>query len=121
VQDIAHVINYDLPDGAETFIHRAGRTGRAGLSGVATTLFGREQRSELMQLERTLGIQMERVRESGDAAELAVDRHRSRIPASQPIYARKAAAAHASARVETRAAMRMDRLPGEFLQAQMEN
>jgi len=62
VQDIAHVINYDLPDGAETFIHRAGRTGRAGLSGVATTLFGREQRSELMQLERTLGIQMERVR-----------------------------------------------------------
>ena len=122
VQDIAHVINYDLPDGAETFIHRAGRTGRAGLSGVATTLFGREQRSELMQLERTLGIQMERVRESGDAAEhAAVDRHRGRIPASQPIYARKTGALHGNARVETRAAMRMDRLPGEFLQAQMEN
>jgi ATP-dependent RNA helicase RhlE len=122
VQDIAHVINYDLPDGAETFIHRAGRTGRAGLSGVATTLFGREQRSELMQLERTLGIQMERVRESGDSTtEHAADRHRSRIPASQPIYARKMGAAHGNARVETRAAMRMDRLPGEFLQAQMEN
>ena len=59
VQDIAHVINYDLPEIAENFIHRVGRTGRAGKSGVASTLFGREQRSELMQLERTLGIRME--------------------------------------------------------------
>jgi ATP-dependent RNA helicase RhlE len=61
VQDIAHVINYDLPEIAENFIHRVGRTGRAGKSGVASTLYGREQRSDLMQLERTLGIRMERV------------------------------------------------------------
>src|SRR5216684_1229985 len=39
VQDIAHVINYDLPEIAENFIHRVGRTGRAGKSGVASTLF----------------------------------------------------------------------------------
>ena len=61
VQDIAHVINYDLPEVAENFIHRVGRTGRAGEQGVASTLFGREQRSELHQLERTLGIRMERM------------------------------------------------------------
>src|ERR1017187_3349955 len=61
VQDIAHVINYDLPENAECFIHRAGRTGRAGERGVASTLFGREQRSDLYQLERTLGIRMERM------------------------------------------------------------
>src|SRR6266436_6595786 len=42
VQDIAHVINYDLPDVAENFIHRVGRTGRAGERGVASTLFLRE-------------------------------------------------------------------------------
>ncbi len=35
VQDIAHVINYDLPDIAENFIHRVGRTGRAGRSGIS--------------------------------------------------------------------------------------
>ena len=59
VQDIAHVINYDLPEVAENFIHRVGRTGRAGGHGVASTLFAREQRSDLYQLERTLGIRME--------------------------------------------------------------
>jgi ATP-dependent RNA helicase RhlE len=61
VQDVAHVINYDLPEIAENFIHRVGRTGRAGKSGVASTLFGRDQRSDLLQLERTLGIRMERM------------------------------------------------------------
>ena len=60
VQDIAHVINYDLPEVAENFIHRVGRTGRAGERGVASTLYLREQRTELFQLERALGIRIER-------------------------------------------------------------
>jgi ATP-dependent RNA helicase RhlE len=68
VQDIAHVINYDLPEIAENFIHRVGRTGRAGKIGVASTLFGRDQRSELQQLERTLGIRMERMQADNDFA-----------------------------------------------------
>ncbi len=62
VQDIAHVINYDLPEVAENFIHRVGRTGRNGGHGLASTLFAKEQRSELFQLERALGIKMERLR-----------------------------------------------------------
>ena len=64
VQDIAHVINYELPEIAENFIHRVGRTGRAGGSGVASTFFTRDQRSELQLLERTLGIRMERMEKS---------------------------------------------------------
>jgi ATP-dependent RNA helicase RhlE len=60
VQDIAHVINYDLPDVAENFIHRVGRTGRAGKQGIASTLFVKEQRSDLFQLERALGIRIEK-------------------------------------------------------------
>jgi ATP-dependent RNA helicase RhlE len=60
VHEIAHVINYDLPEVAENFIHRVGRTGRAGGTGVASTLFGREQRTDLFLLERALGIKMER-------------------------------------------------------------
>src|SRR6202161_2247699 len=62
VQDIAHVINYDMPELAESFIHRVGRSGRAGGHGLASTLFSPEQRSDLHQLERTLGIQMERMK-----------------------------------------------------------
>jgi len=68
VQDIAQVINYDLPEIAENFIHRVGRTGRNGRYGVASTLFVKEQRSELFQLERALGIKMERMREEETAS-----------------------------------------------------
>ncbi len=60
VQDIAHVINYDLPEIAEDFIHRIGRTGRAGKKGTASTFFERSQTREILQLERTLGVKMER-------------------------------------------------------------
>jgi ATP-dependent RNA helicase RhlE len=59
VQDIAHVINYDLPQVAEDFIHRVGRTGRAGETGLSSTLVERTQRGELRQLERALGIKIE--------------------------------------------------------------
>jgi len=101
VQDIAHVINYDLPEIAENFIHRVGRTGRAGEHGVASTLFGREQRSDLYQLERTLGIRMERMSSAGEQRGSS-DRKRSD-------------------RVESTPRARMVRLPGEVLQVQMQS
>jgi len=103
VQDIAHVINYDLPEVAENFIHRVGRTGRAGKRGVASTLFAREQRSELFQLERTLGIRMERMQADSQLPETQV---RPRDGAS---------------RMSLTPEPRMVRLPGEILQAQMES
>ena len=104
VQDIAHVINYDLPEIAENFIHRVGRTGRAGKMGVASTLFGREQRSELLQLERTLGIRMERMQAEGQ------------LPAPKPEPTQIELD-----RMHTNSASRMARLPGETLQAQFGN
>ena len=101
VQDIAHVINYDLPEIAENFIHRVGRTGRAGELGVASTLFSRDQRTELFQLERTLGIKMERM-PVGAAEPEENDRVQSGIDfmprASKP---------------------KLAPLPGEFLQVEM--
>jgi len=62
VEEIAHVINYDLPEAAESFIHRVGRTGRLGKRGCASTLFTRNERADLQQLERTLGVRIENPR-----------------------------------------------------------
>ena len=98
VQDIAHVINYDLPEDPESFIHRAGRTGRAGGRGVASTLFAREQRSDLFQLERTLGIRIERMGDVSGHSERNIQTAR-RDYVSAP-------------------ATRMARLPGEVFQTQ---
>lgn len=60
VDDVAHVINYDVPKIAEDFIHRVGRTGRAGLQGRASTLAAGAEVLELRQIERTLKLNMER-------------------------------------------------------------
>jgi ATP-dependent RNA helicase RhlE len=60
VDDVAHVINYDLPKMAEDFIHRVGRTGRAGLQGRASTLVAGAEVLELRQIERTLQLRIER-------------------------------------------------------------
>lgn len=60
VDDVAHVINYDVPKMAEDFIHRVGRTGRAGLQGCASTLVAGAEVLELRQIERTLQLKIER-------------------------------------------------------------
>lgn len=62
VDDVAHVINYDVPKMAEDFIHRVGRTGRAGLQGRASTLAAGAEVLELRQIERTLKLKIERLR-----------------------------------------------------------
>jgi ATP-dependent RNA helicase RhlE len=62
VDDVAHVINYDLPKMAEDFIHRVGRTGRAGLQGRASTLVAGAEVLELRHIERSLQLRIERKR-----------------------------------------------------------
>jgi ATP-dependent RNA helicase RhlE len=66
VDDIAQVINYDLPAIPEDFIHRVGRTGRAGAKGSAVTFFSGVERSDLARLERTLQLKMQRGRVDND-------------------------------------------------------
>ena len=66
VDNVAHVINYDVPKMAEDFIHRIGRTGRAGQQGRASTLAAGAEVLELRQIERTLKLTMQRLQ--GDPA-----------------------------------------------------
>src|ERR1700691_4042673 len=59
VDDIAHVVNYDLPQEAGNFIHRVGRTGRAGARGASWTFAVPLERSEVRNIERVLGIKVQ--------------------------------------------------------------
>jgi ATP-dependent RNA helicase RhlE len=61
VDGIAHVINYDLPKGAEVFIHRVGRTGRLKATGTATTFVIPEQIREIREIERILKAKLDRL------------------------------------------------------------
>lgn len=55
IQDLGVVINYDLPDVAETYVHRIGRTGRAGNSGVAFSFCTQEEHSMLRSIQKLTG------------------------------------------------------------------
>ena len=68
VDGISHVVNYDLPQVPEDFIHRVGRTGRAGARGTASTFFSRSERSTVAQIERTLSIRLTRYQGSGEVS-----------------------------------------------------
>ena len=56
VEGVSHVINFDPPADHDTYVHRVGRTGRAGNSGVGVTLVGAGERHEVRQLARRLGL-----------------------------------------------------------------
>jgi ATP-dependent RNA helicase RhlE len=60
VSSISHVINYDMPDGADTYTHRIGRTGRAAKTGDAFTFVTREDGDLVSSIERVLGERVER-------------------------------------------------------------
>ena len=59
VKDIGHIINYDLPNEPENYIHRIGRTARAGKGGTAYSFCSAEDRNFLNQIERTMKRKIE--------------------------------------------------------------
>ncbi len=60
IEDISHVVNYDLPEDAEVFTHRVGRTGRAGKLGVAVTFVGEWDFDAFDQLRAKAGVPFRR-------------------------------------------------------------
>jgi ATP-dependent RNA helicase RhlE len=61
VDNISHVINFDIPDGADSYIHRIGRTGRAQAKGDAITFVAPEDRSILRDIEKKIGKALPKV------------------------------------------------------------
>ena len=60
IPDVSHVVNYDLPEDAETYVHRIGRTARAGKEGVAATLVGEAEVREFDKIQRSLSVEVRR-------------------------------------------------------------
>lgn len=65
-KDLSHVLNFDLPSSPETYIHRIGRTGRAGKSGFAISLISEAQLPQLMTIEKFMGRKIEREKNPPD-------------------------------------------------------
>jgi ATP-dependent RNA helicase RhlE len=68
--DVSHVINYDLPDVPETYVHRIGRTARAGASGQAVSFCGRDERDRLRMVEKLIGQTVSVEKLSADSNDL---------------------------------------------------
>jgi ATP-dependent RNA helicase RhlE len=65
IDDLPHVVNYELPHTAEDYIHRIGRTGRAGKKGDATSLVAPEEKFRLADIEKLIKFKIEQVEVPG--------------------------------------------------------
>lgn len=76
IDDVSHVVNFDLPNEPESYVHRIGRTGRAGSEGVAVSFCTAAERSQLSDIERLIGRPLSRTNQPASEAP-------SRRPTSQ--------------------------------------
>ena len=60
IEGVTHVVNYDIPHDVDWYVHRIGRTGRAGNEGIAVTLYTAEEVKWLKNIENKLDVKMER-------------------------------------------------------------
>jgi ATP-dependent RNA helicase DeaD len=74
VKDISHVINYDMPNDIETYIHRIGRTARAGASGKSITFTTPEEIPDLLRIENFVKVKIEKQKfVNGEVLEISPD------------------------------------------------
>ena len=111
VSSISHVINYDIPDTADAYTHRIGRTGRAAKTGDAFTFVTREDEDLVRSIERVLGGKIERRKMQGfDYAKSAPARDSEFARPPRPPQRRrvqekpKAAGGHAASHAKPKAA-----------------
>lgn len=58
IDELPHVINYELPNVAETYVHRIGRTGRAGAEGIAVSFCDNDEMKDLKNIQKLIGFKM---------------------------------------------------------------
>jgi superfamily II DNA/RNA helicase len=83
VEGISHVVNYDLPNIPESYVHRIGRTARAGADGVAISFCDNEERAYLRDIERLIRMSIPATDRHGNQCEAPP----ARAPAAQSLHA----------------------------------
>jgi len=78
IDDITHVINFDIPRDPESYVHRIGRTGRAGASGIAISFCTESERRELREIQKLLGSKVRLITDHSQTP--SERRHRSSMP-----------------------------------------
>jgi superfamily II DNA/RNA helicase len=86
VPEISHVINYDLPSNPEEYVHRIGRTGRAGKSGVALSFIAEEEKHLVRDIERVIGKQLDPNGNAPPKVKLPPRRFASRGPSYRSLW-----------------------------------
>lgn len=71
IEELPHVVNYELPNIPESYVHRIGRTGRAGAHGVAVSFCATDEIKELKKIEKVIGIKIPVLSESMPTAVLS--------------------------------------------------
>ena len=69
VKGVSHVINFDVPWQPDDYVHRIGRTGRAGMTGIAITLASREDAEAISRIEKLIGHKIPRAKTSPEPIE----------------------------------------------------
>ncbi|HTO48571.1 MAG TPA: helicase-related protein, partial [Burkholderiales bacterium] len=77
IEELPHVVNFDLPNSPDDYVHRIGRTGRAGSAGTAISLVCPEEQERLAEIEKTIRIRIPREVVTGFG-------HRSEAPLMEP-------------------------------------
>jgi superfamily II DNA/RNA helicase len=94
VKGVSHVVNFDVPWQADDYVHRIGRTGRAGAKGVAITLASRDDAEQIERIEKLTGQKIARIGEPREVTKPKAEQERPASPKSEQQRAASPKAEH---------------------------
>ncbi|MEA2561267.1 MAG: ATP-dependent helicase RhlE [Acidobacteriota bacterium] len=112
VEGLSHVINFDVPNVPEDYVHRVGRTARAGATGQAITFVSQEEQGDLRAIERTVGKSLPKKQLAGFDYSQGGSAERLEIPIAERIAEIRARKSEERARAKAKAERKVQNQPG---------
>jgi ATP-dependent RNA helicase RhlE len=102
VQDLSLVINYDLPNIPETYIHRIGRTGRAKASGIAISFCDGEERAYLRDIQKLIDEKIPIIEDNPFQDDGIIETPKPQAMKHRPVHGKKQAGQHSESKNKNR-------------------